>query len=127
LDTPLPTTPEALLAQVEWVRRLARTLVTGDERAADVAQETWLAALQRPPAHERNLRGWLTSVARNAARKLVRSESRRQRHETESAAGSGEIPSAAAMVERAELQWRVVVVVFALDEPIRSTLFWRYF
>jgi len=127
LDTPLPTTPEALLAQVEWVRRLARTLVTGDERAADVAQETWLAALQRPPAHERNLRGWLTSVARNAARKLVRSESRRQRHETESAAGSGEIPSAAAMVERAELQRRVVAAVLALDEPTRSTLLWRYF
>jgi RNA polymerase sigma-70 factor (ECF subfamily) len=136
LDVPLHASPEALLAQVEWVRRLARTLVAGEERAADVAQEAWLEVLQRPPAHGRNVRAWLAIVTRNVARKFVRSDSRRRRNEeaagahalaSASSAPPNELPPAAAMVERAELQRRVVAAVLALEEPTRSTLLWRYF
>jgi RNA polymerase sigma-70 factor (ECF subfamily) len=136
LDAPLPTSPEALLAQVEWVRHLARTLVAGEERADDVAQEAWLAALQRPPAHGRNVRAWLAIVTRNIARKFVRGETRRRRNEEAAGAHAlasapsappSELPPAAAMVERAELQRRVVAAVLALEEPTRSTLLWRYF
>ena len=46
--------PEQLLAHVEWVRRLAATLVADDADADDVAQET--PRCQAPP--HRVLRAW---------------------------------------------------------------------
>jgi RNA polymerase sigma-70 factor (ECF subfamily) len=135
VDPAIPKSPEALLAQVEWVRRLARSLVSGDDRADDVAQSAWLAALQRPPAHRDNVRGWFAVVTRNVAQKLVRGELRRRRRERDSDVLSGAlahessaaVPSAAEMVERAELQRRVVAAVLSLEETTRSTLLWRYF
>ncbi len=44
METP-STTPEALLAHAEWVRRLAGTLVRDEDRADEVVQRIWLAAL----------------------------------------------------------------------------------
>ena len=41
--------PQLLLAQTDWVRDLARRLVRDSWRADDVAQETLLAAMTRPP------------------------------------------------------------------------------
>ncbi len=48
MDAPAPI--EALLAEREWVRHLARTLARDESAADDLEQEAWRAALERPPA-----------------------------------------------------------------------------
>ena len=63
------------------MRGLAAALVADPGRADDVAQETMLAALERPPRRAGNLRGWLAAVTRNLARRQYRSESRRRARE----------------------------------------------
>jgi RNA polymerase sigma-70 factor (ECF subfamily) len=118
--------PEELLAHGEWVRRLARSLVAGEDRADDVAQETWLHALRAPPADRSNLRGWLTRVVQNAARKLVRSDERRERRESHAPPPTS-LPTPAESFERAALQRRVVDAVLGLEEMYRAPLLLRYF
>ncbi len=118
--------PEELLSHATWVRRLARSLVAGEDRAEDVAQETWLQALRAPPADRSNVRGWLTRVAQNVARKLARGEQRRERREAGSPPPS-QLPSPEESLERATLQRRVVDAVLALDEIYRSALLLRFF
>jgi Sigma-70 region 2 len=58
---------EALLAQCEWVRQLVRHLVFDRDVADDVVQQTYLAALEHPPARLESPRGWLAQVARRFA------------------------------------------------------------
>ena len=60
---------DALLAQRQWVRALARRLVADGDRADEIEQRTWLAAMERPPARLDSPRGWLAVALRNAARK----------------------------------------------------------
>src|SRR5215813_5175843 len=73
-----PPTPEELLANAEWLRRLAVSLV-GPGAAEDVVQDTWVAALRRPPPRGR-LREWLAVVATNLARTRFRREAVRAKH-----------------------------------------------
>jgi len=54
---------EALLAQGDWMRALARHLTRDAAMAADLEQETFLAALTRAPGARRDLRGWLDRAA----------------------------------------------------------------
>jgi RNA polymerase sigma-70 factor (ECF subfamily) len=96
-----------------------------DQAADDVAQESLLAGMRRPP-RGRNVRGWLGAVARNKALMALRSESRRRRRE-ERMARPEALPSTADAVARLELQRRIVEVVLALDEPYRSVIVQRFF
>jgi RNA polymerase sigma-70 factor (ECF subfamily) len=121
----ITASPEQLLAQVEWVRRIASALV-GRGDADEVVQQAYLQALSAPPRVIANLRGWLTTVVRNVARKSVRSDARRARHEP-GAATPAAAPDPAESVARAELHRRVVDAVLALDEPYRGTLLMRFF
>ncbi|MEM9380147.1 MAG: RNA polymerase sigma factor [Planctomycetota bacterium] len=76
--------PEELLAEMGWVRQLARGLVADPALAEDLAQEAWIAASTRPPAALHGagaLRAWLATVVRNLARKSARSRGRREHHE----------------------------------------------
>lgn len=58
------------------IRYLVR--VTGDEElAADAAQEAYARLADRPPAHARNLRGWLYAVAMNHALDAIKVARRR--------------------------------------------------
>ena len=50
-----PIRPEDLLAHSQWARALARTLVRDAATAEDLVQETWVAALKRPPRADRPL------------------------------------------------------------------------
>ena len=83
-DTPFSgsCSPEELLAHAGWIRALCRSLVTDPHGADDLAQETWLAALEKEPHPHRSLRAWLGGVVRNLARFQYRADKRRRRRET---------------------------------------------
>jgi RNA polymerase sigma-70 factor (ECF subfamily) len=117
---------EDLLDHATWIRVLARRLVTDDAAAEDVEQETWLAALRRPPKADRPLEPWLARVIRNQAALRVRRRRGRRARERE-VARSEVLPSASELVERAEVQRKLVEAVVGLDDPYRSTLLLHYY
>src|SRR5262249_48134133 len=125
--TPSRSIPiQELLTHFAWVRRLATELVDGAADAEDVAQETWRRALERPPRHGNQLRHWLALVARNAARQLRRATLVRETHEAR-LDPSPPSPSSAELVERAQLQRRVVDAVLGLEVPFREAILARFF
>jgi RNA polymerase sigma-70 factor (ECF subfamily) len=124
MTDPIPF--DTLLSHREWVRGLARSLVADPGLADDVEQETWLAALRRPPRDAATVRSWFVAVARNFARQGHRSSSRRERREAvaaraEAVAGPDEV------VAQADVHRRVVDAVMSLDEPSRTAILLRYF
>jgi len=96
-DSPTPLRIEALLAHTGWVRALAHRLVVDPGRAEDVAQQTWVAALEHPPRTLVSPKAWLAAVLRNVARETRRGDERRSRRERASAR-SGTLPSAEELV-----------------------------
>ncbi|MHC4472706.1 MAG: sigma-70 family RNA polymerase sigma factor [Planctomycetota bacterium] len=117
---------EDLLFHQAWLRRLAGGLVRGGADAEDLVQETWLAAIRKPPSHDRSEKGWLATVVRNAANQLRRGERARRRREHATAVAEFEEDSSR-LAERVEMQHRVAREVLALDEPWRSVVLLRYF
>jgi RNA polymerase sigma-70 factor (ECF subfamily) len=124
-EPPSAAATEQLLAHTEWLRRVARALTTNAEDADDVVQQTWLAAIERPPAHLGNLRGWLATLARNLVRSRRRSRER-ETARTRALPPPPPAPTPAESVARAELQQAVLDAVLALEEPYRATLVQRY-
>lgn len=122
----VPNSIDSLLAHADWVRSLARHLVRDPDSASEVEQEVWRAALERPPQHDANPRGWLAAVARNAARALKRGE-RRRTHREAAVARREALPSSAELVEEAALSRELAGIVLTLDEPYRTTILLRYF
>jgi RNA polymerase sigma-70 factor (ECF subfamily) len=118
--------PDLLLEHEPFVRSLARSLLRDEDRARDVVQETWLAALKSPPRSAAALKGWLSSVARNAARDSMRGEARRSEREA-AAARPERLESTAAIHERLAVQRSVVDAVLRLPEPYRSPVLLRYY
>ena len=118
-------TPDAktLLAQAEFVRRVARSLVRDTAAAEDVVQETLLRALRHPLQATHR---WLFTVARNLGRTQARGDRRRRRYER-ATARSDRVASAAELVSRAELHRLVVCAILELDEPYRHVVLLRYF
>lgn len=126
-DSPAnPAVPlETLLAHADWVRALARRLVADPASADDVEQEVWRAALENPPREETNPRGWLASVARNAARSLGRQRTRRAARERRVARAEA-LPATSELVAETELSRELAGEVLALEEPYRTVLLLRY-
>jgi RNA polymerase sigma factor (sigma-70 family) len=116
---------EDLLAHAEWLARLVRGLVADPQGADDIVQETWLAALRRPPRRMASVRAWLATVARNAIRARGRSEAGRRRRE-ERVSRTDLLPDTASLVERAEWRRRLAGLVLGLPEPYRSTILLRF-
>ena len=123
-----PIDPERLLAHKGWLTSLARELVGDRQRAEDLVQSTWVAALERPPraADEPGLRAWLARVARNLARGTHRGDARRAAREQRGARPEHE-PSVTDALERFALQRAVVEAVMALEPPAREIVVLRYF
>ena len=90
---------EALQAQAEGLRSLARGLLADEHAAEDVVQDTWVVALTRPPAAPGSPGGWLRTVARSLALKRLRSD-RRRTHREETSARSEVLETAAEADER---------------------------
>lgn len=110
-----------------FVRRLARGLVRDEARADDLAQATWLAALEEPPRSTGDgLRGWLATVARNLARKSGRGDARRSDRERR-VARDERTTSVVDSVERQEMLRRLTDGVLSLDEPYRTTVMLSFY
>lgn len=122
-------TAEELLEHSAWVWRLARSLAADEHQADDLAQDTWLAALQRPPRLGEggsSLRGWLAVVARNLAIGGQRADRRRAERERDRAR-SGPDASVERLAEREEARQQLGVAVTSLAEPLRTAIILRYF
>lgn len=116
----------SLLAESRWLTGLARKLVDDGLDADELAQETLVRALQRPPSGEGSLRGWLATVLRRRA--VDRRREERFRAARQRAVSRGEsTPSTLDVVAKAEMQRELVAALLALDEPYRETLLLRFF
>lgn len=130
--TPPPANPRGddLLEHLDWVRRLARSLVRDANVADDLVQDAWLAALRHPPPADRPRRPWLARVLRNALLQRERRERTRSVHEEralESRTKSASLPSDVELLERLELARRLAAHVAALEPAYRRVLLLRYF
>ncbi len=115
---------EDLLAQTDWIRGLARSLV-GPQDAEDLVQDTLTASLPARRPSGASLRPWLATVARNLARNRFRASGRRENRERQ-AARPERLGDSTQLVERAELLKRVVNLVLALPELQREAVYLRY-
>ncbi|QDV08994.1 RNA polymerase sigma factor [Planctomycetes bacterium Poly30] len=128
--------PDRLLGDRAWLRRLSVSLV-GPADADDLAQDAWLALLERQRresggrVHEAP-RGWLAGAARRLALASRRKQASRLGHQHMYAgelAASGRLESEVAvdqLAAQAELQREVVALLLELKEPVRGTLLLRY-
>lgn len=121
-----PAPADELLRHAEFMRSLARALLRDASAADDAVQDTWLAALQRPPRHVSTARAWLGRVLRNRVREQHRTATRRAARERACArpAACASVSDVAARQEVIDLAARAVS---ALDEPGRSTVILRHF
>jgi|GEM_PF-6712023 len=117
---------EILLSHEEFVRALSRRLVIDEHLVDDVVQETWLAALERPPRSAGALRAWLGTVARNFIFSMGRDDRRRVLRERRARKTDG-APSPAEIVERESARRCLVESVLDLDAIYRDPILLRYY
>ncbi len=115
---------EHLFEHQEWVRALALRLAGESAAADDLVQDTWVEALQARRVPE-SPRQWLGGIVRNLARSTRRRDGARTERERRAATHDA-LPSSAELLERAELQRRVLAAVASLDEPYRVVVLLRY-
>ncbi len=114
------------MAEMAWVRQLARALVRDVTVADDIAQDAFVVASEHQPDTGRPLRPWLARVVTNLVRTRRTSDSRRERRNV--AYGDDRaVPTPAELVERVELHRVVAEEVLALSEPYRSTVLLCFF
>lgn len=118
--------PEELLSHADFVHSLARSLVADEHRAADVAQDTWLAALEHPPVNRKSIRGWFQRVVRNVTYTMHRGDERRRTRE-KATTRPKRLPTPEEIVERMEIRRILIDAVLALEEPYRSVVVLRYY
>ncbi|TAH39309.1 MAG: sigma-70 family RNA polymerase sigma factor [Planctomycetota bacterium] len=118
--------PELLARHDAFARALAHRLVHEDDRAEDLSQTAWLAALENPPQELRSWPAWMAAVLRNQARKLRRTEGRRTALERQAPRPEGP-PAPDEIRHKEEQRRRLVEAVLALAEPYRAVLLLRYY
>jgi len=114
-----------LLAGAARMRSLARALCADASGAEDLVQDAFVAALERGPANA-PASGWIARVLANLSTDRRRAESARRERERRSSRAEA-IPGASELVERAEVQRRLVECVLALPEPYRAAVLERWF
>ena len=115
---------ESILDEGQFLTRLARALVRDEHLADDLIQETWLAALKRPPKGD--VRSWLAAVAHNLVRRGSQAASNREQRER-SVARPELGPSPEEIQRRESVRGLVVEKVLGLPEPYRTAVLLRYF
>lgn len=121
------TTPrdEELLANLDWVQRLALALTRDRDAAADLTQDVARVWLEKRPRLPEGARGWLAGVLRRLVVDRARSEGARRAREHSAARPEG-TDGELDVVERGARQQRVAQAVLELEEPYRSTLLYHY-
>jgi RNA polymerase sigma factor (sigma-70 family) len=121
--------PEELLAHADWARELAAHLVRDAAAAEDLAQDALVVAIEKPPYADRPLRPWLAAVLRKLALARRRGDGRRSRREEAagSAAAARPAPSLSEVVARLDAHRVLAEAVAALPEPLRATVYLRYY
>jgi RNA polymerase sigma-70 factor (ECF subfamily) len=110
-------TPEELLRDLAWLRRIARSLTRDADDADEVVQEALIAATAQPrPSGP--VRAWLRGIVRNLARAQARARARRVVREAAADAPSSETPDA--VLEMAVALSVLVRFLLELDEPYRT-------
>jgi RNA polymerase sigma factor (sigma-70 family) len=117
---------EDLFEHGEFLSRLARSLIRDEHHAADLVQDAWVAALERPPRDRSALGGWLARVVQRRAANDLRGNARRSAREAHAAAPEQQEPHDDALA-RLEVQRLVFDRVLALPEAQRAALYLRYY
>lgn len=115
-----------LLAHADFIHSLARRLVADEHRASDLEQETWLAALRKPPGVATSLRAWLSKVMRNFARMTHRNEKSRMDRERRASDAAG-IPTPEENAISREILRRMTEAVIGLKEPYYTAVLLRFY
>ncbi len=108
----------------EFLRGLAQHLASDVFSAEELVQETWTYALEHPPHHRRNLRGWLRVVTRHLLPRTRALAS--PRHDVDRVR-DGEERSTDQVASRREFLEGLVLEVQRLPEPYRGVLLMRHF
>ncbi len=107
-----------------FVQALARGLVADEHTAEDMAHETWVAVVRRPPIGVQNVRAWLSTILQR------RVASYRRGVRKSSGLESVGVDSAHRATDEAaqQLEYEHVLhdAVRALGEPCRSTIYLRF-
>jgi RNA polymerase sigma-70 factor (ECF subfamily) len=119
--------PEKLLKHSGWMKSLAVSLVRDDAAAHDVVQQTWLAALKKPPRSLEAAGAWLRKVVRNFALRTRQEERHRAKREQRAARPEKVTSTPAELLQRVELQREIADAITRLEEPYRSVVLLRYF
>ena len=117
---------DLLLEHASFVRSVAGAVLRRSDLTDDAVQDTWIAALERPPKRPEQLRGWLRVVARRRAEDIRRRDARR-RHRERAAAQPERLPSTHSLAERIEQGHALARAVLDLDTAYRSVLLLRYY
>lgn len=117
---------EELLTHAGFIRSLARSLVRDEHRAADIEQNTWLAALEHPPESDRSIRAWFSRVIRNMIVSTHRGETRRAKYEN-ALESPVAVTSPEEIAMRKEALRHLTQAVLHLDEPYLSAIILRYY
>lgn len=121
----MTTTSHELLAELGWLRTLARRLTRDPELADDLVQDACAVALAQS-APPRSWRAWLATIVPNLLHGHHRREAARRRRQPRDD-GRGPSEDTARVLQRAETQHRLAAAVLRLDEPYRSTVLLRFF
>jgi len=118
---------ESRLADDGGLARLARRLVRDADRAEDVLQDARVAAWRQGGRGTIGAPGaWLAAVVKNLAREVRRGEGRRAGREAAAARPDG-VPSSGEIAAELETRARLAEAVAELPEPLRTTIFLRFF
>lgn len=116
-----------------WLQGFARRLVADPDAAADLSQDTLVAAIEHSPRglHGSRLRAWLARVARNFASRRMRDEDVRRDHEHRRALEPGTLDErlgsrSSEDAERLELQHALAGFLLGLPESYRDAVLLRY-
>ncbi|MEM9803439.1 MAG: RNA polymerase sigma factor [Planctomycetota bacterium] len=126
MTIPADPTVDEQLRQMDWLRRLARSLVLDGAEAEDVAQETWLRAASVGAGATELRSPWLAGVLRNVVRARDRSDARRRFREREVARAEAR-PSVLDDAVVLERQRALLKRVSALPTEQRRAVLARYY